>query len=276
MRGIWKSSIGGVLTVVLWASTRSTGRASSGGREGAGRGPARPGRGLLGVEVDDELLLDRRRDLTTVRLAEHLRRQGIVVGLEPGRHLGGELGRVADELRGAGALAGLEGDDVAVADLVARDVDAAAVDGPVPVADELAGLAPRGGEAETDEDVVEAALEQREQVLARDALLARRAVVVARELLLQDAVVPLGLLLLAELDAVLALLLAAAAVVAGRGGAARDAALVRQAALALEEELLAFAAALLALWGGVSSHLVVRVLRRGAACGGGSRCALAG
>src|SRR3954471_23156634 len=207
MRGIWKSSIGGVLTVVLWASTRSTGRASSGGREGAGRGPARPGRGLLGVELDDELLLDRRRDLTTVRLAEHLRRQGVVVGLEPGRDLRGELGRVADELRGAGALAGLEGDDVAVADLVARDVHPAAVEGPVAVADELARLAPRGGEAEANEDVVEAALEQRQEVLARDALLAGGAVVVAGELLLEHAVVALGLLLLAQLDAVLGLLL---------------------------------------------------------------------
>jgi hypothetical protein len=38
----------------------------------------------------------------------------------------------------------------------------------VAVAGSAAGLAPRGGEAEADEDVVEAALEQREQVLAGD------------------------------------------------------------------------------------------------------------
>ena len=97
-------------------------------------------------------------------------------------------------------------------------------------------------------------LEQRQQVLARDALLARRLVVVAAELALEHAVVAARLLLLAQLHAVLALLLAATAVVARRVRAALDAALVGEAALALEEELLPFAAALLALGAGVTSH----------------------
>ena len=75
---------------------------------------------------------------------------------------------------------GPDRDHVVGTDLVAGDVDAAAVDVPVAVADQLARLAPRGGEAEADEDVVEAALEQAQQVLAGDALLARGLLVVAR------------------------------------------------------------------------------------------------
>src|SRR5919197_2328356 len=242
MRGIWKSSIGEVLTVVSSAPRV---------REGV-RGALRGVFWLLRVQLDDELLLHGRRDLTALGLAQHLGGERVVVGLQPGRHLGGELGGVADDRVGAGA--GLHGDDVAVADLVAGDVHPAAVDRPMAVADELARLAARGGEAEPDQHVVEEPLEQREQVLAGDALLARGLVVVAGELLLQHAVVALGLLLLAQLHAVLGLALAAAAVVAGRVGASLDAALVGQAALALEEELLPLAAALLALGAGVSSH----------------------
>jgi hypothetical protein len=55
-------------------------------------------------------------------------------------------------------------------------------------------------------------------------------------------------LLLAQLNAVLALFHAPAPVLARRVGATLDAALVGQAALALEKQLLPLAAALLALW----------------------------
>src|SRR5215210_2986418 len=122
------------------------------------------------------------------------------------------------------------------------------------MADELARLAARRGESEAHEHVVEAALEDPQQVLARDAGRARSLGVVGAELLLEHPVVAAGLLLLAQLHPVLGLLLPAAAVLAGRVGAALDAALVGEAALALEEQLLALAAALLALWRGISCH----------------------
>ena len=141
----------------------------------------------------------------------------------------------------------MDRDHVVVAQLVARDVHPPAVDGPVSVEDQLARLAPRGGESEPHEHVVKAALEHPQEVLAGDARLPRSLVVVDAELLLEHAVVALGLLLLAQLDAVLALLLAAAAVLARRVRAALDAALVGEAALALQEQLLPFPAALLAL-----------------------------
>ena len=53
--------------------------------------------------------------------------------------------------------------DVVGPHLVAGDVDAAAVDLEVAVADELAGLRARGGEAEAVDDVVEARLEHPQQ-----------------------------------------------------------------------------------------------------------------
>src|SRR5204862_1098798 len=102
-------------------------------------------------------------------------------------------------------------------------------------------------EAQTDQHVVKATLEHPEQVLAGHPLLARSLVVVDPELLLENAVVAPSLLLLPQLDAVLALLLATATVITRRVRATLDTAFVGQAALALEEQLLALAAALLAL-----------------------------
>ena len=122
------------------------------------------------------------------------------------------------------------------------------------VGHQLPGLTAGRGEAEAHQDVVQAALEQPQQVLACDALLTARLAVVARELLLEHLVVALGLLLLAQLRPVLGLTHPAAAVLARRIGAALDAALVGEAARALQEQLLPLAAALLALGSGVAGH----------------------
>src|SRR3954447_19991810 len=96
IRGIWKSSIG-VLRVVI----------------GVARRAARPlrartarGKSLLRVQLDDELLLHRSGDLPALRLAQHLRRQPVVVGLQPRGDLAGQLGGVTDG--GLGRRAGLD------------------------------------------------------------------------------------------------------------------------------------------------------------------------
>src|SRR6476469_8402198 len=138
MRGTWKSSMRRVLS----SSLSPAGRA------------APPGFkvwlwGLLGVQLDDELFLDRSRDLAALRLAQHLGGERIVIGLQPRRHLSRQLGGVADDR--VGGRARLDRDHVALAHLVAGDVDPPAVDGPVTVADELAGLAPRRGEPQADQ-----------------------------------------------------------------------------------------------------------------------------
>ena len=101
---------------------------------------------------------------------------------------------------------GGDGHHVTALDAVGGDVDALAVHGDVAVTDGLTGLLAGTGEAETEDHVVKAGLEQRHQVVARDALDLERLVVVAAELLLENAVDELGLLLLAQLTAVLALL----------------------------------------------------------------------
>ena len=196
---------------------------------------------LISIELDDERFLNGRVDLGTLRILEDLPRQPIVIGLEPGRDGGGEVGRVADDL--LGGRAGLHRDDVVGLDLVARDVDPAPVDVEVAVADELARLRAGCGEAEPIHNVVEASLEHPQQRLAGDAgALARLGVVVA-ELLLEQAVEAARLLLLAELHQILALLDAPTAVLARRIAAALDRALLGQATLALEEELHPLAAA---------------------------------
>src|SRR3954447_19616870 len=245
IRGTWKSSI----RVLVFRGSRPGRRSGAGRRAAWARLRASS---LLGVQLDDQLLLHGSGHLPPLGLAQDLGRERIVVGLEPRRHLAGQLRRVADDVLGRGVR--LDRDHVALPHLIAGDVDAAAVDRPVPVTDELAGLATRRGEAEAHEDVVETALEQRQKILARDAGLARGLVVVGAELLLEHAVVPARLLLLAQLHAVLGLLLAPAAVLARRVRASLDAALVGQAALALEEQLLSLAAALLALRSRVSGH----------------------
>src|SRR5581483_3537174 len=118
------------------------------------------------------------------------------------------------------------------------------------------------------DDVVEPRLEHAQEVLAGDPVQPVGFLVVRAELLLEQAVVPARLLLLAQLEQVLGLLDPAAAVLARRVAAALDRALLGQAALPLEEELHALAAALLALRRTVSRHL-----RPSGASSGGRRCA---
>src|SRR4029077_11353604 len=152
--------------------------------------------------------------------------------------------------------------------LIARDVDAAAVDREMAVPHQLARLRARGGEAEPVDDVVEPRLEHAQQVVAGDATLLVGLLVVRAELRLEQPVVAARLLLLAQLQQVLALLDPAAAVLARRIRAALDRALLGQAALALEEELHSLAAADTALRSEITCHL-----RPSASCADGRRCA---
>src|SRR5581483_430530 len=103
-------------------------------------------------------------------------------------------------------------------------------------------------------DVVEARLQHTEEVLAGDPLLPGRLLVEPAELLLEHPVDPAGLLLLPQLDHVLALPDTAAAVLPGRVGAALDGALHRVALGALQEELHLLPAAEPADRAGVTSH----------------------
>src|SRR5205823_15101677 len=81
---------------------------------------------LLRVELDDERFLDGGVDLRPFRPLEHLAGEAVVVGLQPWRDRGRQVGCVADDLLGGAAV--LEHDHVVTAHLVARDIHAAAVD----------------------------------------------------------------------------------------------------------------------------------------------------
>src|SRR4029450_10882917 len=105
------------------------------------------------------------------------------------------------------------------------DVRRDAVHGEVAVADELAGLGPRAGEAHPVDDVVEAQLERPEKALARDAGAVLGDVEVVAELALEHAIDATDLLLLAKLEAEVAHLATAHAVLARRCRAALEGAL---------------------------------------------------
>src|SRR5205085_4527574 len=179
------------------------------------------------------------------------------------------VGGIADHLLGRAPRG--HRDDVVRLDLVARDVDPAPVDVEVAVADELARLRPRGGEAEPVDDVVEPRLEHPQQLLARDARAFGGLRVVRTKLLLEQAVVAARLLLLAQLQEVFALLDPPTAVLSRRIRPALDRALLGQAALALEEELHAFSPADAALGACVAGHA-----RPSASSSAARRCGPAG
>src|SRR6266705_2237979 len=218
--------------------------------------PARvPGRVLLRVELDDELLLDLGVDLGPGRervdedphlVRDHLKpgRHRALAGLRAGHDERRQLVRLRPHL-----------DDVVLAHPVRGDVDLAAVDQDVAVPDELARHVAALGEPGPVDHVVEAALQDLEQHLAGLAALAGRLLVVVVELPLQDAVDPAGLLLLADLEQELALLRPVPAVLAGRIGPDLNGALRRIALGALQEQLHLLSAAALAVRTGVSSHL---------------------
>src|SRR5262245_11383439 len=153
--------------------------------------------GLPRVELDHELLVEIERHLVAAGRsadcpAERCRVDGQPLGsLVALQRLLGELER----LTAAAALPDL--DAVAGLELERRDVGGPAVDGEVAMADELAGLGTRAGEAHPVDDVVEPELERTQQPLAGDALVGLRLAEVVAELPLEDAVHAADLLLLA-------------------------------------------------------------------------------
>src|SRR5215210_450214 len=121
-------------TIFVWSSVGLIVRVAMRSFRVGGRSPGE----LLGVELDDQRLLDGSVDLFSLGRFQDLAGEAVVVGLEPGGDRRGEIGSVTDHLlRGA---SGGHGNHVPGLDLVARDVDAAAVDVEVAVPDELARL----------------------------------------------------------------------------------------------------------------------------------------
>src|SRR5205807_1225755 len=129
------------------------------------------------------------------------------------------------------------------------------VDQEMTVPNHLAGHVPALGEAGPVDHVVQPALQDLQQVLAGLAALAGRLHVIAVELALQQAVDAPRLLLLPDLQQVLALLRPVAPMLPRRVGPDLDRALRRIALGALEEQLHLLAAAKLAVRTRVTSHI---------------------
>src|SRR5687767_3305491 len=103
-------------------------------------------RGLLGVELDDELLAHGHVDLLAHRELAHGDGLAALALVEPRRHAHVERVEVVLDDDHRLALVA-EGDDVALLHAVARDVDPAAVHVDQPVVHELAGLRAGAGPA---------------------------------------------------------------------------------------------------------------------------------
>ena len=129
---------------------------------------------------------------------------------------------------------------------IRRNVEDRTIHGDMAVGDELARLVARRGKPKTVDDVVESQLEEPQEVLARHVGSTLRLLEEAAELCLTKAIDSAHLLLLAQLQAVIANLTAAHRMHAGRGWSSLERALLRVAARALQEELRPFAAALAA------------------------------
>ena len=171
---------------------------------------------LLGVEVDDELLVDGLGDVATLRIVDELAAHACTVPLEPRVVVGARGQRVDDYLERFAAFANRH--HVAFAEAVRRDVHHVAVDGDVAVRDQLAGLGAAAGYAETVDHIVEAGLDEFHQLLTGDAAATGGFGIEFAELTLEDAIGVFGFLLLVELDSVFRDLAAATVLTVHAGG----------------------------------------------------------
>src|SRR5690242_2395755 len=157
---------------------------------------------LLAVKLDDELLVDRQVHVFALRQGENLAGEIVAVDVQPLNRVlrAGKVLRLFEDGERLRAFANRN----LVADLALerRDVDLAAIYLNVAVANKLPRLAAADGEAEAVADVVQAGLKLLQQKLAGHAGAVGGLLVVGAELGLEREVDALGLLLLAQLEAV--------------------------------------------------------------------------
>jgi len=160
---------------------------------------------LLGVQVDDELLVDAFGNVGTEGDIQELAAESLCVELQPGV-LGSTCYSSRDNLKVLAPLA--YGDDVTGLYGSGRNVANCTVECDVTMADELACCRPGGSDAETVHHVVETALKEEDEVLTLLAAHTGSLVVCVVELTLENTVHIFDFLLLLQLDAVLFALLA--------------------------------------------------------------------
>ena len=126
---------------------------------------------LLGVQLDDEVFLNVEVDIAALRQLGDNTLQAAGFAAQPGRQSNnssisaGQLGKLFNL-----AAAFNNVDHVAGLHLVRGDVNALAINGEVVVRNELTGIAAGGSVAQTEDHVVQTALQQLEQVFTSLAL----------------------------------------------------------------------------------------------------------
>src|SRR6266540_4249196 len=191
--------------------------------------PSLPDDLLLRIELDDQLLLDRKLDVLALGELHDDPRERLRREIEPPWNA-----------TGAGGLD--RGLDLFVDPALFLDRH------------DLARLRPRRGKPQGVDDVIQAPLELLEEVRSRDSLAALGAREGQPELPLEKAVDALDLLLLAKLNAVAQELRAPAAMLPRRVVTPLDGAFVLEAAVPFQEQLHPFAPAQPANRLSVSSH----------------------
>src|SRR5262245_2012273 len=227
---------------------------------------------LLGVVLNDELLLNWHVDLLTYRKLVHEDPHPVRKRLDPGGDDPLAVGLTSHDERGHLDRLGTHVDDILRRHLERRNIHFTPVDVEVPVRHQLPGVPAGPGEPGAVDHVVEAALEQLQQVVTGLAGTTARLVVVAAELLLEHAIGVPGLLLLLQLLAVLALLHPATAVLARRVRAALESAIATDQVDSQPARLLRHGSGVTGHWTGYSLLLASDGIRPGAAWVGGSRC----
>src|SRR5262245_33953767 len=205
-----------------------------------------PGRDflLLRQQLDDERGLNGNRNVFDARQPQHLALGNVL--LVEAEELGDASRETLQALPYEPQALGprLDADGVSGAHQIAGNVDLPPVDADMPVADELPRLPPRAGKPQAVHDVVEPPLEQAHQRAAGVSLGTAGDVHIPAELALEDAVVALHFLFLAQPRAIVADLAALDDVHAGLlVAAAFDGAFGRVAAQALQKQFHPFAAA---------------------------------
>src|SRR6266446_7596229 len=230
---------------------------------------------LFRVQLDDELLVNRRRlHVSALRQRHNLGLELLALLFEP-RHSVLALRNVA-RFQHHGILVHLflDGHFLAHVDEVRRDVDLLRVHADVAVQHQLARLRTRRRQSRAPHDVIQAALEHDDEVLARGALGARGFLKIIAELPLEQPVGALDLLLLAQLQAVSRDLRAPRLPVLPRHEVALlNRALLRKATQAFQKQLLPFPAAQAADCISVSCQLLFSLPKTlGTLCGTGILC----
>jgi len=231
------------------------------------------GRLLLGVELNDELLVEVKVNVISCRDSDHLSACCLCVEIEPLGSCGVShvLHKALDLLRRTALI--LESYNIANLENDGGDVCLLTVEGKVCVTNELTSFLTAACKTHSVYYVVKTTLEKGEKVFTCDAFLLICCYVVLLELLFLYTVVTACCLLLSEVLTVLLNGLTTCAVLTGNSCASVKSALIGKATVALKEKLLSFSSAKLAGRSSISSHTFISSLLiiHGGAWEGGNR-----